>query len=111
LEELSRRNWPGNIRELEHFVERLAILSSGPLVELGAFPDEIVELNQPHGTPVEGDPTQQDGLSEIERIEKNAIARALTAARGKVGEAAKSLGLAPATVYRKIKKYKIESPR
>jgi DNA-binding NtrC family response regulator len=110
IHELSRRNWPGNIRQLENFVERLAILSSTTLIDLDVFPDEATDLSPAHDLSPE-DQDRPDGLSEIDRIERNAIARSLAAARGNVAEAAKSLGLAPATVYRKIKKYKIEIQR
>jgi DNA-binding NtrC family response regulator len=112
MEELVRRSWPGNIRELENFVERVAILSSGPIVGVDAIRDEHLEAHRPPPQPtpietIEPSAPRQTELREIDRIEKDAIARALAATRGNVGEAAKMLGLGQATVYRKIKKYHI----
>ncbi len=48
LEELSGRNWKGNVRELENFVQRLAVLSTGKLLRR----DEVArELSKTEGTP------------------------------------------------------------
>jgi transcriptional regulator of acetoin/glycerol metabolism len=47
-------------------------------------------------------------MREIDRIERDAISRALPAARGNVAEAAKRLGLNQATVSRRIESYQLE---
>ncbi len=51
--------------------------------------------------------TSSYGLTQIEHIEREAIIRALTRAEQSVKIAALDLGLSPATVYRKIKRYGI----
>ena len=105
LVELSRYSWPGNVRELENLVERLAIMTPGTSIEAESVRPHLVAAGaaRPAFEGLNGD----DPLREIDRIEKDAIVNALTAARGNVREAARNLGLGQATVYRKIKKYQI----
>lgn len=110
--ELCHHDWPGNVRELENFVERLAVLCPGPTIG----PDEIRSQFQdlPASKPSSlARPSPSVGpesrLTEMERIEKDAIMQALALAQGNVRTAAKSIGLGQATVYRKIKKYGIET--
>jgi formate hydrogenlyase transcriptional activator len=95
--------WPGNIRELENFLERAVILSRGrilhvPLAELEA-PDE--EDDEPAAS---ANPT-------LQAAERDHILRALRDAKGMVGGpagAAARLGLKRTTLNSKIKKLGIE---
>ena len=95
---LVRWNWPGNIRELENFIERAVILSSGralraPLAEL-----ELAE---------EPAPAEDQTLKGAEREH---ILRALREAGGVIGGpkgAATRLGLKRTTLNSKLKKYGI----
>jgi DNA-binding NtrC family response regulator len=104
VDALVRHAWPGNVRELENFIERLAVLSPGPTIGAADVRFDVMpSVTAPLG---EGDTDPANGaLTEMERIEKAAIARALAAAGGNVRDAAQSLGLGQATVYRKVKKY------
>jgi formate hydrogenlyase transcriptional activator len=94
METLVRWEWPGNIRELENFVERSVILTPGsvlqsPLSELEA---EIDKVNGPHN----------DGLRAVER---ERILRALHDCHGKLGGAdgaAARLGLKRTTLQSKL---------
>ncbi|MGE3819630.1 MAG: sigma-54-dependent transcriptional regulator [Isosphaeraceae bacterium] len=113
LEALARYDWPGNVRQLENLVERLAIFGQGGVIGLDAVRDELRDsasvieprgdLVPPTASPVVGD----ESLSPIDRMEKHAIMEALRRTNGKVREAALALGLGQATVYRKIKRYGI----
>jgi len=110
--ELCHHDWPGNVRELENFVERLAVLCPGPTIG----PDEIRSQFQDLPVSKSSPPARpspsvgpESRLTEMERIEKEAIMQALALAQGNVRVAAKSIGLGQATVYRKIKKYGIET--
>lgn len=111
-DELRRHDWPGNVRELENFIERLGVLSTGPTIS----PDEIRSQWQdlPDNRPsflAKAAPNVRPAapLTEMERVERDAIVQALATAQGNVRIAAKSIGLGQATVYRKIKKYGIET--
>jgi formate hydrogenlyase transcriptional activator len=96
---LTRWNWPGNIRELENFIERAVILSRGrelraPLAEL-----ESVEWAAPESSPT------------LETAEREHILRILRETKGTIGGpkgAAARLGLKRTTLNSKLKKLGIE---
>jgi len=99
---LTRWHWPGNIRELENFMERAVILSAGP--SLRAPLAELQQLEYADGPPS----TQSETL---EFAEREHILRALREAKGMIGGpdgAAARLGLKRTTLNSKIKKLGIE---
>jgi two-component system response regulator HydG len=104
LAALTEQAGPGNVRELENFVERLAVLHPGPVVDEAAV---RAELGKSLAAPVRPTDPEPGALRPIDQVEYQAIADALATARGNVKEAAQQLGLGQATVYRKIKKYGI----
>lgn len=114
---LTSYDWPGNVRQLENVVERIAILSNGPDIEREDLPLEVLQADsQPlasvgFSTTVSGEASSKkpdERLKPIDQMEKQAILDALHQTRGNVSLAAKKLGLGHATVYRKIKRYGIE---
>jgi PAS domain S-box-containing protein len=96
---LTRWDWPGNIRELENFIERAVILSKGP-----ALRPPLGELEMPQETSPIRD-------SSLEATEREHILRVLRETRGKIGGsdgAAARLGLIRTTLNSKMKKLGIE---
>lgn len=96
---LTRWDWPGNIRELENFIERAVILTKGPV--LRAPLSELAAAEEP--SPV------QD--SSLEATEREHILRVLRECKGKIGGsdgAAARLGLIRTTLNSKLKKLGIE---
>jgi PAS domain S-box-containing protein len=96
---LTRWDWPGNIRELENFIERAVILSKGPVLRA-----PLAELEVP-----EESPTAQD--STLETKEREHILRVLRETKGKIAGpngAAARLGLIRTTLNSKMKKLGIE---
>jgi DNA-binding NtrC family response regulator len=85
LEALKRRDWPGNIRELRHVIERAAILS-----------DSFYIKAEHLGVSTSGYRKSLDELQEAE------IQRILEECSGNVSKAAKILGVGRATLYRRI---------
>ena len=89
--------WPGNIRELEHFVERLVLMAEGSLLTLDLVPPEMKD------SPPESAGAGQAGLPEaaghdvlkshMEEMERQIIARCLEECGGNVTRAAERLGL------------------
>ncbi len=99
--------WPGNIRELENLMERLALLSEGPVVGLSDLPAEMAV--QP-AVPVrqEQDMDWSDGLKdmvrrETSRIEREIILRALAETEGNVTRAAQKLRISRKGLQLKMK--------
>ncbi len=92
---LMQHNWPGNIRELEHTIEKGVILSDKSEVGL--------EHLFPRTTPLKG--TTSTNLFNLEENEKVIIEKALRTASGNVASAARKLGINRSTLYQKMKKY------
>jgi DNA-binding NtrC family response regulator len=96
---LTRWDWPGNIRELENFIERAVILTRGPLLRAPLSELEMV---------VETSAVRD---SSLESTEREHILRVLRETKGKIGGsdgAAARLGLIRTTLNSKIKKLGIE---
>jgi DNA-binding NtrC family response regulator len=96
---LTRWDWPGNIRELENFIERAVILTKGPVLHA-----PLGELEMP-------EETSQAGDSSLEATEREHILRILRETNGKIGGAdgaAARLGLIRTTLNSKMKKLGIE---
>jgi len=88
--------WPGNARELRHHIERACILSDQPVIS----PNQL-ELRG--GMPSD---TQTGDLRQVrQQEEKRQITAALTEADGKIGEAAKLLGISRKSLWEKRKRY------
>jgi len=100
MKALTKWDWPGNIRELENFIERCVILSKGP-----ALRAPLAELQVPEETT-----TQQEDVS-LEATEREHILRVLREAKGMIGGldgAAARLGLKRTTLNSKLKKLGIK---
>ena len=103
MEALTNAPWPGNIRELENFIERAVILTQGS--------DLKVPLKELKRAPVVSSATSG---STFEEAERQAIVEALHAAAGKIsgqGGAAERLGLKRTTLQNKMRKLGISRLR
>ncbi len=87
--------WPGNLRELRNVIERAVILAAGPAIERCDLPDEFRVQPAP-GIAVGARVT-------IDALEAEHIRRVLALSRN-LDEAARTLGIDPATLYRKRQK-------
>jgi DNA-binding NtrC family response regulator len=95
LSEMRAYSWPGNIRELEHAMEKAVILTDQGKIH----PSSLF-----HGkTPVPVSDTGGDLNLEVN--ERMIIARALKAEQGNVSSASRKLGINRSTLYQKMKKY------
>jgi two-component system, NtrC family, response regulator HydG len=97
-EQLTNYNWPGNIRELQHTIERAVIMGDAPLLTI----DDFQLKRQTSNT----DTLDNFGdTSTLNNIEKQHIKTALTAHSGNISLVAKQLGITRASLYRRIKKH------
>ncbi len=96
LKRLQMHNWPGNIRELQHAVERAIIMSEGNILEPEDFFMNETKENQRDILPVN---------MNLEDTEKMLIRKVVDKYGGNISRAAKELGLTRASLYRRIEKY------
>jgi len=114
-------DWPGNIRELENFIERAVLLTKGksleaPLAELrrtnteGFVHTDLHEVKQVAGERPNSRSDKSSVADEYERKQRDQIIRALTACKGRVGGAdgaAARLGMNRTTLLSRMKKFGI----
>jgi DNA-binding NtrC family response regulator len=97
---LSAYHWPGNVRELKQVVERAATLSPTGRLDRTDFPSLMGELG----------PGSAGSLAlkpQVEAVEREAIQRALAAAKGNRREGARLLQVSLRTLFYKIRRYGI----
>jgi two-component system response regulator PilR (NtrC family) len=96
LKRLMRYSWPGNVRELENIIERAMILNSNhKYIEVSDLPPGFQNL--------EGDGAENLTLDEaIKRFSRSYISRVLEGCGGDKKIAAKEMGLALSSLYRKL---------
>lgn len=96
-EKMKSYPWPGNIRELQHTLERALILHEGPRMEMSDL-----QLNT--------NPSNHANLENLnlQEMEAQLIERALEKHRGNISKAAKELGLTRAALYRRLDKHDLQ---
>ncbi|QJD29162.1 sigma-54 interaction domain-containing protein [Methylococcus geothermalis] len=104
IRRLSAYPWPGNIRELRNFCERLAILMAGRVIEEKDLPEETLRSGA-RAMPLF---TLPDEGFELERMEVDFIRQALQRTNGNRTRAAKLLGLTRDQLNYRIQKYGID---
>jgi len=117
MEALMEYDWQGNIRQLENVIYRAMVTTRTETIEVE---DLYMETRKDHIPTLENPASQefrpptsptiqsQTGSKTIKELEKNALMEALKITEGNIEQAAKRLDISRATIYRKIKKYKIE---
>ncbi|MGM0596819.1 MAG: sigma-54-dependent transcriptional regulator [Myxococcota bacterium] len=96
LEILSSYHWPGNVRELENIIERAVVLTREDIIRIKDLPPELTSV--PHqGTSI----SVQIG-TPLEDIENKIIKETLRFTDGNKKDAAKLLGIATRTIYRRV---------
>jgi len=102
---LAAQVWPGNVRSLEHAIERAAVLTDKEVLEPGDFRKEPLPAPHAQGERGAGSGTLREA---VETAERNAITGALAACGGNRREAAKRLGVSLRTLFYKMDRYAIE---
>jgi len=100
-------DWPGNVRELENMIERAVTLSSSPVISAEEF--RLIFTLGDAVPRAAAAPAAAGGEATIRGAEREAIQRALREADGNQTRAAEALGMGRNTLWRKMKKYGIES--
>ena len=131
IDALARADWPGNVRQLENTIARLAALSAGGVIGVadyeaatGIAPESSSSatgiaaaasssgnLPAAHDDHVEPSADGRGGPSlkeQVEAFERGLVARALDGTSGNQSEAARRLGVSRVTLIDKMKKYSLQ---
>ena len=111
IDVLCKADWPGNVRQLENAIARLAALSAGGMIGVAdyqAATGEEPASIEPVTDQTEPLPDARNGPSlkeQVEAFERNLVGRTLDATGGNQSEAARRLGVSRVTLIDKMKKY------
>jgi DNA-binding NtrC family response regulator len=102
-DQLLRWGWPGNVRELQNVIERALVLARGTRIDVEDLPDDVRSSSPGVGAPGLGTPTSRT-LADVER---DHILGVLDSVDGNRTKAAQVLGIGSATLFRKLKEYRV----
>ena len=110
--------WPGNVRELQNIIQRIVVLNDADVVTPDMVPTPLLAPPTPEAGPAARltEPGREEqvpaihtpvapddpGVEPLAEVERKAIQRAIDRCGGNVRLAASRLGIAPATIYRKL---------
>lgn len=98
LTRMHKHPWPGNIRELQHAIERAVILSNGNVLQ----PEDFNFTPSASG---KDDGNLNLDQFNLEEVEKLLIRKVLKKFNGNITQAASELGLTRSSLYRRLEKY------
>ncbi len=115
MQALQDYDWPGNIRELEHTVQQMVAMNSGPWLSMADLPSTVVNRNRERDVCMAESLNQlhahvngwraPEGVIPLAEVEKKAILQAIDYTKGDRTVAAAMLGIGRTTLYRKLKDY------
>jgi DNA-binding NtrC family response regulator len=102
---LQNQQWPGNIRQLRHTIERALLISDKDILGVEDFALAMEMDARDEGK----DPLPQVGAMTLDDMEKAMIVKAMRHYEGNVSKVAEALGLSRAALYRRFEKHGIET--
>jgi DNA-binding NtrC family response regulator len=130
MEALISYEWPGNVRQLEHCIQHMVAVNSGPVLHMQDLPTMLINhVQQRHvqqrtslderqsdmlaiAKAVQDSPAESFGppIVPLLEVERRAILDAIRYTKGDRTMAASLLGIGRTTLYRKLKDYGVETP-
>ncbi len=95
LKSLQEYTWPGNVRQLQHLVERLTILAPSGRIDSDAVQQALTIME-----------SREEAVETLAEAEEEQIRRVLAATGGNKSRAAQILGIERKTLYRKLERMK-----
>jgi transcriptional regulator with PAS, ATPase and Fis domain len=99
IKRMQKYHWPGNIRELQHSIERAVIMTTHSVLQ----PEDL--FMQKQLSPEKQDEMVSLDHLNIEDVEKILIRKALQKHNGHITRAAEELGLTRSSLYRRLERY------
>jgi len=103
IEAFEAYSWPGNVREVEHVIDRLLLITQNKLPTINQLLPEIRDAYR--GGSRQNQENNKFTFVSLEKIEKDHIMKVLDHCYGNKRDAAKILGIGLKTLYRKIEHY------
>lgn len=100
---LSEQSWPGNVRQLEHFLARAVLILESPALDV----EDCVRVMAMEEAGEDQLSLPPVGSMTVDQVEKAMITRSLQHHAGNISKASESLGLSRAGLYRRLEKYGI----
>jgi DNA-binding NtrC family response regulator len=111
MQQLEHYEWPGNIRELEHVIERTVTLAHGAIIAEDDLPSEINDLYQSQDTPIaDGNISLAAARRKAAAISREQLMTALDKTSGSKVHAAELLEISRWTLNRLLHKYGLDGP-
>jgi two-component system response regulator HydG len=104
METLMRYSWPGNVRELKSAFEYAFVTCQNSMIQAAHFPSTLLQPGN------RGRTTKPVSIN-MQEIEKRELIEALKRARGNKSKAAEFLGVSRVTVWNRMKRFSIDTPR
>ena len=95
---MNKHTWPGNIRELQHSIERAVILSNSSVLQ----PEDF---NFVSSSGKDNEPSLNLDQFNLDEVEKLLIRKVLKKYNGNITQAASELGLTRSSLYRRLEKH------
>ncbi len=100
MKQLQHYKWPGNIRELQHAIERAVILTEGHTIEHSEILiNKFSKLSNNH---------EANSNKTLDEMEKHFMEQSLVNHKGNISKTAQSLGLTRTAMYRRMKKHGLQ---
>ncbi|APX90271.1 hypothetical protein BV394_11495 [Brevirhabdus pacifica] len=101
MEVMKTCHWPGNIRQMKNVLRRVVLLNPGPLVTAAMLPPELKASSPDAGDVPDGGGYEGLVGRTLAEIERYVIEETIRQTNGSLPRAARILGVAPSTLYRK----------
>lgn len=99
---LQRYPWPGNVRQLQNVIERLAVLSQSEVISVEDLP---AKFRAPTNPRAENLPFNEAKKRHLEKFEKDYFSRLLVETQFNITRAAEIAGISDRTIYRMLQRY------
>lgn len=111
LDQVQHYHWPGNVREIRNFVERMVVMTPGSATEISSIPPGMLSEDSSAEEPAYQSSAVARQPSSHSRLSKEAILAALAACGNHRGKTAEYLGISRRQLQYKIREYDIPSRR
>lgn len=105
---MAAQTWPGNVRQLQNFVERLVVLAESSVIRRAEVERELSRGATSGRPPAVAQPGRSLD-AQLREIERDALVRALKQAGNNRTRAARLLEVSRRTLYNKLREYGLES--